>query len=300
MTDARSMTHPRRGPNAATFLKLGRVSNLPTVWSNVLVGTVLGGGAPVSATTLIVLAAMTLFYVGGMYLNDWFDREIDARQRSNRPIPAGEIGAGTVAALGFGMLAAGVALMLATGIRTPLALGAAIALPCAIVLYDSWHKGNVLSPLLMGLCRALVVIGAAAVVAGDSLPPLVWQAAGVLLLYVAGLTYAAKQEALDRIGNLWPLAMLAAPLIVAWPAIDQATIGRVALAAFIGWTLWCVWLLAKRPMQGAVPRAVVSLIAGMSLVDAMILASVGAGFAALIALTCFAATLGLQRLVAGT
>jgi 4-hydroxybenzoate polyprenyltransferase len=300
MTDARPMTDRRRGPTTATFFKLGRVSNLPTVWSNVLLGTVLGGGSFLTSNMALVLAAMTLFYVGGMYLNDWFDRKIDARQRANRPIPAGEISAGTVATLGFGMLAAGVCLMLATGIRAPLALFTAVALPAAIVLYDSWHKGNVFSPLLMGLCRALVVIGAASVVAGDALPALVWQAAVVLLLYVAGLTYAAKQEALDRIGNLWPLAMLAAPLLLAWPAIDQAAIGRTTLGAFIGWTIWCVWLLAKRPMPGAVPRAVVSLIAGISLVDAMILASVGAGFAALIALACFAATLGLQKLVAGT
>ena len=43
-----------------------------------------------------------------MYLNDAFDREIDARERPERPIPSGRIGAGPVFAIGFGLLAAGV------------------------------------------------------------------------------------------------------------------------------------------------------------------------------------------------
>src|SRR5688500_14958634 len=64
-----------------TLLRLGRVSNLPTVWTNVLAATVLAGGAPQSTRTAVVLIAMSLFYVGGMYLNDYFDREIDARER---------------------------------------------------------------------------------------------------------------------------------------------------------------------------------------------------------------------------
>src|SRR5438445_11854278 len=32
-------------------------------------------------------------------------------------------------------------------------------------------------------------------------------AAVALLAYVAGLTHAARQESLDRLGNLWPLAL---------------------------------------------------------------------------------------------
>jgi hypothetical protein len=42
-----------------TLLKLGRVSNLPTVWTNVLTGTVLGGGSPWSGRTSIVALAMS-------------------------------------------------------------------------------------------------------------------------------------------------------------------------------------------------------------------------------------------------
>jgi 4-hydroxybenzoate polyprenyltransferase len=53
-------------------------------------------------------------------------------------------------------------------------------------------------------------------------------------------------------------------------------------------------------MPGAVPRAVGLLIAGISLVDATFLASIGAIQPALIAIAGFAATLLLQRHIAGT
>src|SRR3954467_6738794 len=60
----------------ATLLKLGRVSNLPTVWSNVLAGTALALGVIQDWRTCMVVLAMSLLYVGGMYLNDYFDRAI--------------------------------------------------------------------------------------------------------------------------------------------------------------------------------------------------------------------------------
>ena len=53
---------------AAIALKLGRVSNLPTVWSNVLAGTVLAGGEPWPPATLVVMLAVSLLYIGGMCL----------------------------------------------------------------------------------------------------------------------------------------------------------------------------------------------------------------------------------------
>src|SRR5262249_30013757 len=104
-----------QGVSFATLLKLGRVSNLPTVWTNVLAGTVLAGGDWRDGRFGIVLVAMSVFYIGGMYLNDYFDRAVDARERPTRPIPAGEISAAAVAAAGAAMLASAIALMAAAG-----------------------------------------------------------------------------------------------------------------------------------------------------------------------------------------
>ena len=88
-------------------LRLGRVSNLPTVWTNTLAGIVLAGGDVLEARSLALFVAMSLFYLGGMYLNDAFDAEIDARERPERPIPSDRVSRGLVFALGFGAVMIG-------------------------------------------------------------------------------------------------------------------------------------------------------------------------------------------------
>src|SRR5689334_5853574 len=121
------------GARSLTALaRLGRVSNLPTVWTNVLAATVLAGGGWRSGRTGVILAAMSLFYVGGMYLNDFFDRAIDARERPARPIPAGDVTAATVAAIGFALLGCGIIAMTLLG---GAGLLAGVVLALAIVGY---------------------------------------------------------------------------------------------------------------------------------------------------------------------
>jgi 4-hydroxybenzoate polyprenyltransferase len=194
----------------ATLLRLGRVSNLPTVWTNVLAGTVLAGGTWYAWRTALLLVAMSLFYLGGMYLNDYFDRVIDAHERPGRPIPTGEISATAVAAIGFSLLVLGIAAMAPMGTAAAV-VGAVLA--AVIVGYDIFHKGNPFAPVVMGACRALVYCGAAIAITGTT-STIVLLAALALLANVAGLTYAARQESLDHVGSLWPLVLLAAPLLV--------------------------------------------------------------------------------------
>ena len=95
----------------AVALRLGRVSNLPTVWTNTLAGIVLAGGNAGDRRTVPLIVALSLFYVAGMYLNDAYDAEIDARERPERPIPSGQVSAETVFAAGFGMMVLGLALL---------------------------------------------------------------------------------------------------------------------------------------------------------------------------------------------
>ena len=289
-------TTAQRPLSLTALLTLGRVSNLPTVWTNVLTGVVLAGGAWNGGRTGIVLVAMSLFYVGGMYLNDYFDRGIDARERPGRPIPAGNVAAPLVATIGFGLLAAGVALLATTGLAAAIC---GLGLAALIVAYDLSHKGNPVAPVMMGGCRMLVYLGAAVATTG-SIPEFVGIASLALLAYIAGLTYAARQESLDRVGNLWPLAVLSAPMIVALPAVAQGPLSAAIYIALIGWTTAAVYLLARRPAPGAVSRAVAALIAGVSLVDAALIASAGASAPALLALAGFVATVLLQRYISGT
>ncbi|MEO1330432.1 MAG: UbiA family prenyltransferase [Pseudomonadota bacterium] len=280
----------------STALTLGRISNLPTVWTNALAAAALSGAAFGTVGVIVALLALSLSYVGGMWLNDAFDAEIDAAERADRPIPTGRARRGDVFVGGFAMLGLGWALVWPFGLEAALA-GAALAL--AILAYDYLHKKTVLSPVLMGACRlgAYWVAGAALGSAGMSEPA--WWGAFGLFAYVIGLTYAAKQEAYDRLEALWPLGVLAIPLLLAlWFALGS-WIGLLLWLVFAIWTAKCVELLTTRG-PGDVPRAVVSLIAGIALYDAVLIAGAGLPALALLAALGFVATLALQRVAAGT
>ena len=290
-------------PALSVALRLGRISNLPTVWTNTLVGVTLAGGASFDARVPLLMVALSLFYIGGMFLNDAFDREFDARTRPDRPIPAGQVTASTVFGSGFGMLGMGVLLLVAvgyafadgTGWRAP---ASGLLLAAAVVLYDSYHKNNPLSPLLMGVCRMLVYITAALAISA-SLPAALVVAALVLLAYLIGLTYTAKREHLNELGSVWPLAALAVPMIYGVVATLRSPSVWPFLLLLVGWVLYALWLLRRRG-PGDVPRAVVSLIAGIPLVDAVILSGAGAVQLSIVAVAAFVLTLALQRVVPGT
>lgn len=289
--------------NWSAALELGRVSNLPTVWTNVLAGLVLSGGTATPELIAALLVALTFFYIGGMFLNDAFDRDIDARERPGRPIPSGRVSARTVFLAGFAMLGAGVATLLAAGALLPGGTGwpaalSGAALAGAILLYDSHHKGNPLSPFIMGLCRLLVYVTAGVMVTTAPHPTLYFGAA-VLLCYLIGLTYAAKQENLNRIVNLWPLVFLAVPFVGAPLALGLDEVGLAIYAGFGIWVAYALsWLVI--PSRINVPRAVVSLLAGICLLDALLISAGGNQPLAWLALAGFPLTLFLQRWVSGT
>jgi hypothetical protein len=260
-----------RVPSANTLLRLGRVSNLPTVWTNVIAGATIANAAAPLADVAVVGLAMTAFYVGGMYLNDFFDRDIDSRERPDRPIHVGDIGAGTVSAIGFALLTLGVALLAPFGLFTAIW---GLALAAAIVIYDTWHKGNAFAPVIMGLCRAMVYLATGTAVSGEIRSALMIGATA-LAAHVIGLTYAAKQENLNQVGRLWPLAVLAGPLLLALPRISGGWFIVIAALVLCVADIAAVRLLARRVTPDAVPRAVSMLIAAICLVDALAVALYG-------------------------
>ena len=94
-----------------TLLELGRISNLPTVWSNVLAGIVIAEGVIDLKSTLILIASLSLFYIGGMFLNDAFDTEFDIIEKPERPIPSKKISQKMVFIIGFTLLILGIFLL---------------------------------------------------------------------------------------------------------------------------------------------------------------------------------------------
>jgi hypothetical protein len=285
----------------ATFLELGRTSNLPTVWSNVLAGSVLSGVPVRPAPMAVLVAAGSALYVGGMLLNDAFDAEIDARLRPERPIPSGRVSRREVLVSGLGLLFLGIAAAALSSLlglidRGPGPTMAALFTAAAIVVYDRWHKGHAWSPIVMGLCRA-GLYAMAALAACGTLPRPVLLAAAALLLYVVGLTHIARFENASALGRVWPSLFVLAPLLLIAPSLGQ---GRVEICWILelGWTLYAL-RLALRGGPGSIPRAVVALIAGISLADATLMAA-RATFGPALAMMAFMLTTTLQGRIRGT
>ena len=221
------------------WLELARVSNLPTCVSNVLVGAAIGGVTCDIAWPAvgIVAVAVMLLYVGGMALNDVVDHRIDRRERPGRPIPSGRIPVRTAAGAAIVCLVAGAGLTAFTG--TPAVWFGAV-LAAVIVVYDLVHKRVAASVVLMGACRGLVYLTAAAAVCW----PLEWRVATILTLaitvYVALVTLLARVEAHTPRIRIVVLRWLAGISLV--DAIFLALLGRPGLAAAaLGCLVATVW-----------------------------------------------------------
>jgi 4-hydroxybenzoate polyprenyltransferase len=294
-----------RGLTWQVALRLGRVSNVPTVWSNVLVGVAVAG-APASLAAIAALATgVSLLYIAGMFLNDAFDHALDARERPERPIPAGLISARDVYVAGGALMVLGYGVVLwagsfgATGTLSCAGLSGA-ALVGSIVLYDAWHKGNAFGPWIMALCRVLVYVTAALAISPQPTTRLAI-ASLLLFAYLAGLTYVAKRERRKSFGNAGPIVLLALPTVYGlYVALAQVTaFVLLAVAIFVGWLVYALSFLIVRE-RFAPGRGVTALIAGISLLDALIVAANGRFDLAIFAVAAWALTCYLQRFVAGT
>lgn len=287
----------------ATALRLGRVSNLPTVWTNVLAGAILSGATITPLPLALLLLSFSLFYVAGMYLNDAFDREFDAQAYPRRPIPSDAVAVRTVFTIGFLGLATGELLLLALGYGVEGGYGwppalAGLCLAASIVYYNVHHKNNRYGPVIMGLCRMQVYLTTALALAPALSKPL-WWGAGLLFAYIIGLSYIARQETLARLTSLWPLAFLAAPFAYGIQGSLGGIVTALIYGGFLAWILYAVMRLMRRA-QLDIREGVSTLIAGVALLDALLIALAGETWLAMAAVGGAILTRLAHRAIPGT
>jgi 4-hydroxybenzoate polyprenyltransferase len=269
-----------------------------------LAGSVLSGGTCTWAELLLLIGVGSAFYEGGMFLNDAFDAEIDAKERPNRPIPQGLASRGAVSAIGYGLLVTGL-LLLGLGSWVGLtqpgtrALLSGLGTCGAVLVYDRWHKGFAWSPIVMGACRAGLYATAALAVSGK-LNLSVVMGAGALWLYIVGLTHVARFETGSAVARAWVGGFVLAPVFAFAPRIIEQRNWLAALCVLLscGWSLRSLGFALRG--SGQIPRAVLTLIAGVSLVDASFIALSGWAYGVLMALGCFLLTLKWQKRIPGT
>ena len=147
---------------ARAWVNVLRLSNTPTLISNVMVGFGLGIAAhrlqwsdativptlsPLVPLFLVTLALLCAYFAG-LVLNDAIDVEFDKKNRPDRPLPSGTISKTQVWIVGFSLLVAALVLSTFTQI---LALYFMAALLCSVLIYTYLHRFIIPALIFMGL-----------------------------------------------------------------------------------------------------------------------------------------------------
>ncbi|MCE9519038.1 MAG: UbiA family prenyltransferase [Verrucomicrobia bacterium] len=180
------------------WLELARISNLPTVWTNILAAWLLADGKWEWKPLAWLLAGGSMIYTGGMFLNDAADVKFDHDHRKERPIPSGRISLvqAWIAAIVF--LSAGFAMFI-WGAEACIWLTGGLV--TAVVVYDLFHKPWIGSVFIMGSCRTLLYLATASAVTGSigfSTNAEVITKAVALGGYVTGISLVARGECMPH------------------------------------------------------------------------------------------------------
>ena len=246
-----------------TFLKLGRVAGLPTIWSNCLAGWWLGGRDNVEKLPILFLGA-TFLYLGGTFLNDAFDASYDRQHRHGYPIPSGTVSLEFVRGLGLAWLALGCICWLQFGSVTS---SLAIVLVLCILLFNAIHRLLTFSPALLAICRVVLYMAAASTASNSVTGWSIW--CGLALgAYVVGLEYCAHRGKSPNSVQYWPALLLVAPVLLALIMdVDGYREGALLVSAVLClWLLRCLrhtWWSAERNVK----LTASGLVAGIVLID---------------------------------
>ena len=210
------------------LLAMSRFANLPTVWSNGLLGVLVGWNlfkdqahlCPICLS--LIGLALSCLYLGGCFFNDWHDLDFDTKTRPDRPIPSGRWPRQTI--LLFSLILMGGGLLLSTFVSPPAGLFAAGIIVC-ILAYTRWHKVHPASFFFMAGARALIYPTAAfsllsweqfGALDGQKLPIFFLLALG-LGAYILGISLTARAEtSKDPVSDsqkTLPILCLCAPIL---------------------------------------------------------------------------------------
>ncbi len=252
-----------------SWLVLGRVSNLSTVWSNALCAWVLGGGRDLQTLSFLMLG-FSLLYLAGMYLNDFYDLDFDKKYRPERPIPAGKVKRSHVLVATITMFILG---SLCMYLSHPDTLLYGLMLVGLIVLYTIIHKRTAAGVPVMAACRLAIYLAVGAACT-TGITPTIWGAGLIMFFYVLGITALARNESnsvkVSAAGSAFLVCPLIAVIYVAGPPYNPTFPLYLLLLA-----LWMALTFSKARATGQliVGKTIGPLLAGICLMDLAILSS---------------------------
>jgi len=214
-------------PSVRDLLELIRAPAALSVPGDAIAGAAAAGG--LSRRTAGLATASVCLYWAGMAANDWADRELDAVERPERPIPSGRIAPGPALAVAAGLTVVGLAAAAATGGRR--ALGVAGPLVAAIWLYDGKLKNTGAGPAGMAACRGLdVLLGASSGRVRHAVGP-----ALVVAAHTYAVTALSRHEVAGAPRHVPAATMVATGCVAAAASIPRQGRSFVVPALLAGW-----------------------------------------------------------------
>ncbi|WP_199439713.1 SCO3242 family prenyltransferase [Umezawaea beigongshangensis] len=246
------------------YVELVRAPAALTVLGDTVAGAAAAGNPLRGRRVLLPLSSAALYW-SGMALNDWADRDLDAVERPERPVPSGRISPRRALIVATGLSATGLGLAAWAGGRD--ALRVAVPLALAVWSYDTVLKNTPAGPVGMAACRALdVLLGAGAAGSRSALP-----AAAAVAGHTLGVTALSRGEVHGTSASTARTALggtaLSALAAVAGPSASRrdrlaglvaaagyvVTVGRPQLAAVRAPDAASVRTATKAGVHGMVP-----------------------------------------------
>jgi 4-hydroxybenzoate polyprenyltransferase len=217
------------------YIILVRLPNIFTAASNVLSGyfTIVAtvSSSFINLHLLYLVGLMTsssLLYLAGIVFNDYFDIEIDKKERLTRPLPSGKITKRKALTIAISsMIAANVIALVINWTSFIIA----IILTTIIIAYDYRLKhNNITGPIIMGLARSInVILGASPALStlllSVTASKMLLFIAISLFLYVVAISILSKKEVSGKATNL---------IIISSLSIVFVDIAAIAIAGLIG------------------------------------------------------------------
>lgn len=186
------------------FLLLVRLPNIFTTPTNILTGyfAVSLSSWNIDALQLSCLIfSSALLYVAGIVFNDYFDIEIDLRERPHRPLPSKSITTKKALLIGIISLLSANLLAFLAGVSS---FVVCIVLSAIIIGYDYRLKNTLIGPIVMGSTRSLnIILGAspvlfAAILTNENILVRIMFVSLSLFGYVLSISLLSRKEIVVR------------------------------------------------------------------------------------------------------
>jgi 4-hydroxybenzoate polyprenyltransferase len=209
------------------YLLLVRLPNTFTAQSNILTGyfAVIPPSHANVSVLAILMASSALLYVSGIVFNDFFDIEIDRKERPFRPLPSNEITKQKALIIAAASMTIAILLAFAAGTTS---LIVAIILSATIIGYDYRLKQTVAGPVTMGSARFLnIFLGTSPGLAGLLFYNDYFLLTRLLLVCILMLLYVLAISILSRmeVGGVKSIRSVIGPFLIIFAIIAMIVFG---------------------------------------------------------------------------